>query len=223
MIEPQNYWLDFSIYAEPKVHLLGVDQSMKIDRATDNAGNALQQGELNTNITPDQDFGPQQLSICLISPNKAGGNLVRLKGTTTASIAIETEHLEIPHLTTAKERPIRSAGVTLNFLRCQKAGSVYQISFACAQDPLEQFQKINIEQPGWQVKVLDATGQVLPRAETVITGDGNTNQMTMIYGPKLFARPIPQPARLIWNVPTEIQVVDVDLDFGSINLPLPGF
>ncbi|HEX4124863.1 MAG TPA: hypothetical protein VHY37_09085 [Tepidisphaeraceae bacterium] len=222
LIDGQGYWFDFSVYAEPKVHLLSVDQDMQVAQATDGAGAHLQQSAVNTDISPDQDYGPQQLSICLDAPNKHPGNLVRFKATTTAAIAVQSQHVEIDDLLHARQRPIQSNGVALNFLRCQKAGSVYQICFACQQDPLEQFQKINIDQPGWRLKVVDATGQVLPRAETVITGDGNINQMTMIFGPKLYGKPIAAPDRLIWNVPSEIQVVDVDVDFGNINLPLPG-
>jgi hypothetical protein len=223
LTDPQQCWADLTVYAEPKVHLLAIDQNMQITQATDNHGNALQAAPQSTTITPDLEYGPQQISVCLSVPNNRAANLVRLKGSTTASIAVESERLDIADLANAKPRPIQSGGATLNFLRSKKSGSVYQICFACEQDPLDQFQKINVEQPGWQVRVFDATGQLMPRAETVVTNDGATSQMTLIYGPKLFGKPIPPPQRLIWNVPSEIQVVDLTVDFGDIDLPLPGF
>jgi hypothetical protein len=223
LTDPQQCWADLTVYAEPKIHLLAIDQNMQITQATDNRGNALQAAPQSTTITPDLEYGPQQISVCLTVPNNHAANLVHLKGSTTASIAVESERVDIADLANAKPRPIESGGAILNFLRCKKSGSIFQVCFACEQDPLDQFQKINVEQPGWQVRVFDATGQLLPRAEAVVTNDGATSQMTLIYGPKLYGKPIPPPQRLVWNVPSEIQVVDLTVDFGDITIPLPGF
>jgi hypothetical protein len=220
--DPQQISVNLSVYAEPKVHLLAIDPNMQITQPADNGGSEVQVFSPCITDPGDVEYGPQQILVSLTVSARHAHDL-RFKASTTASIAVATDRLEIDDLEHAKPQSIQSGGETINFLNQKKSGSVYDICFGSGNDPLDQFQKINVGQPGWQLRVFDDTGQLLPRALTTISTDGPASQMTLIYGPRLFGKPMPQPRKLVWNFPGEIQVVPLNIDFGNANIPLPGF
>jgi hypothetical protein len=210
------FWLDLSVYPEPKMNVQLMNPQVEIDQATDDRGNAIQQDITQTAVLNNTPPGGYSVSLCMKSPAKnPGSRLVHFRGMLRASVALRSAQFDIENLADAKPQSIDVNGLSLKFTGCKKvAGRFYQVSFETPTDPQNRFQQI-MESTGL-MRLIDGDGhdmQCFGSAMSQNPAIGNTLAYT--FGAQAGAG---VPKRLVWEIPTVIHTLDIPVDFKDINL-----
>jgi hypothetical protein len=211
------FWLDLSVYPEPKLNVQMLNPLVKIDQATDDHGNALDQRPEMTSLQNNVPPGAYQVSLCMMGPEKnPGSHLVHFRATLNASVALEWSRFDIDNLPAAKPQSIDVNGLPLRFTGCQKANGQngYQVSFETPQDPQNRFQQVMLSAPS--MRVLDANGRELQCfSSTTSQNPAVGNTMAYTFGGQMGQG---VPKRLVWDIPTVVHVLDIPVDFKGLNL-----
>jgi hypothetical protein len=211
------FWLDLSVYPEPKLNVQMLSPQVKLDQATDDHGNALNQRPEMVSLQNNLPPGGYQVSLCMIWPEKnPGSHLVHFRGTLNATVALEWSRFDIDKLPAAKAQSIDVSGLALKFTGCQKANGQngYQVSFETPPDPQNRFQQIMMSASS--MRVLDANGRQLQCfSSTTSENPAVGNSLAYTFGGQMGQA---APKRLVWEIPTVVRRIDIPVDFKDLNL-----
>ena len=153
----------------------------------------------------------------------AGKRIARLKGSTTCTVIVGTETIEIPDLVNATNVS-RDAGTTSITVRsCRKVGQQYEVNLNVGAQGgvtgVQQFLARGARNGG--IRLVDSAGEDLPQQGMRRMTSSNNGRMDVTL---TFAEPrVPQaaagPIKLVWQVPTELR--DFEIPFEFTDLPLP--
>ncbi|MFI5381518.1 MAG: hypothetical protein ACHRHE_19650 [Tepidisphaerales bacterium] len=213
------------VLAEPKLRVLQGAYVAHIDEAVDENGNSL--------LMPaaQQIEGVQRLTGCawnlqatLKPADPLGDRIARLSGTARYWIQTRSEKTEIANLAEAKDRSQQVGGRAFVVKELKKQGEMWQIKLSFSRFAWGGADMGSLQDPnGSTIRLLDADGRTLPRIGGVATNFTADNMMEMLFS---FGRPastaadkVPDPAKLVVEIPTEMKEMTVPFEFTDLPMP----
>ncbi|MGE5611143.1 MAG: hypothetical protein ACM359_17970 [Bacillota bacterium] len=213
--------LQLLVFVEPKVRVLQGSFVARIDQALDEKGNSL----MAQRLTPD---GMQpvvnwywNLSIPLSPPANAGQRIAKLKGSARYLIQTRAERAEISDVLTAKNVTKTVAGRRFLLREVRRNGDLYTahlILYRAGWTPAEW----SLLYPYNFFKLEDAKGHPLYRVPRAGGGGGGEQlDITLSFRRQTWqdGEDLGEPAKLVWEVPTESKTVTVPFEFNDLPLP----
>ena len=190
-----NFGLQLTAFAEPKLRVLRAGNMVKLEEATDDKGNSLVPGP---NAAPRyygyySGAGAWHLFANLQYPKDPGTRITKLRASTTFTVQTRSQKVEVNNLPSVKEHVQMAGGTRVTIHEFKKVGdSQYQLRIAIGQDAAggnanglwEQMQN-SIHT---RLRVLDAAGRTWdsPRLEH------DDQQQRAVDGDHLHARQRPR-------------------------------
>ena len=210
------------VYAEPKIRVLQGSYAARVDEAVDELNQSwLMPGQTGEGMQPNQTWA-WPLSITLMPPENAGRRLARLKGSGRFVIQTRSETAEIPAVLEAKNVSKVIGGKRFTLKEVRKAGDAYVVMltlYRSGWNPNEW----NYMYPQNIFKLLDGNGKPLLRTSNTGGGGGaeqvdiSLNFQRQNWNPNDNSG---EPAKLVWEVPTETKELLVPFEFTDLELPL---
>lgn len=224
--------ITMSVFPEPKLRVLQGSMSVRITEAADEKGNSL------APPTPFSDYLATRTDwvwsvYASLQPQPDGGNrIARLKGSARFVLQTGSERAEFGDVLEARNA-VRTAGgrrMALNEVRPEGTGR-YRVSLTLYRTGLSGPAEF-----GWigsynnlDVRLVDAEGHALVKEQT--TPQSSTTEAVVLNitfrrptveappGAKVEGPPVGEPAKLVWEVPTEMREVIVPFEFADLPLP----
>jgi len=222
--QPQNITrtlnLTFTIFAEPKLHILSRSYTARITQATDDHGRAL----ADQRMWPQQYYpGPEvspiwSINAPLVLPPTSGSRITHLTGQCRAILQSQSETWEIPDILHSQPRSKTVANRTYRFqdLKENPNDHTWELKLSATRDP--RFGYNPDASLLHSVQLLSSTGHVFPRQRYQTTGGDATHwQYTLYFSPN--PNTSDPPTKMTWDLPLETQ--DKELNFDFADLPLP--
>jgi hypothetical protein len=225
-----NFGLQLTAFAEPKLRVLRAGNMVKLEEATDDKGNSLVPGP---SAAPRyygyySGAGAWHLFANLQYPKDPGTRITKLRASATFTVQTRSQKVEVNNLPSVKEQVQMAGGTRVTIHEFKKVGdSQYQLRIAIGQDVAagggnanglwEQMQN-SIHT---RLRVLDAAGRTWDSRGWSTTANNNELSMEITYvrGNAPDGRPTGDPVKLEWEIPTETR--DLTLPFEYTDLPMP--
>jgi hypothetical protein len=226
LASPNNVQHAFSIslsaFAEPKVKVLGSSYNVNVDQAVDDKGNSL---VATDNVMNGMSNGQQwmwNLNARLNYPENAGKTIKVVKGSVKFVVQTKSETLDIPDVLTAKNVTKTVANCRVMLKEVKKNGEQYDVQMTIYRDGMNQQEWNGLQYPGYAVKLVDKDGKSLSAQGW--GGGGGPNELNYNWN---FTRnswggddgKAGEPARLVWEIPTETRETTVSFEFKDLPLP----
>jgi hypothetical protein len=155
-------------------------------------------------------------------PENAGKTIKRVKGNVKFLIQTKSETLDIPDVLTAKNVTKTVANVRIMLKGVKKNGEQYDVSMTIYRDGLNQQDWNAMQYPGYAVQLLDKEGK--PLSAHGWGGGGGATELNYNWN---FSRngwggdetKPGEPARIVWEIPTETRESVVNFEFKDLPLP----
>lgn len=223
-----DFGIQLTAAAEPKVRVLAVAPAVRLEAATDDHGNSLlppaPPPDAADNLAGPAFGGEGSYSLYAALKYPAanpGKRIARLRGSATFTVQVESEKLDVPVAKLpATSRTIKD--VRIAFGPMAKTGDGWQVKLT-AHTPEDA--------PAWQeiqanmiarLKVVDAAGQPLDNQGFGSGGGGDKVELTLTFGQSHRpedGRQSGDPVRLVWEIPTRTRDVTVPFEFKDLKLP----
>jgi hypothetical protein len=210
-----NDSIQFQLYADPKAHLLEVQNPATLTLATDDKGGSLIGAD---NAVPQYRANPQGLmanfTAALHYPNDGYTQITKLKGTVDVTMATKTETLEIPDMAAGnKSYPIGRWNVQMQEFHVTGANGSFNLKINTGGAPPTE-----IYTAAQNIRVMDAAGHALNRIGGGGSGFNNEiNYQASFNSPA----PIKTPVKLVWDIVTETKAQSIPFEFTDLPLPTP--
>jgi hypothetical protein len=219
-----RFTLQLTAYSDPKLLVLKNARDAKLEEAVDEHGHSLLPPEEQEYVPESSDYrGPWEwkLSTKLHHPQSAGHRIARLRGAAQFLVRTSFETWELPQIMTVQNatRVIAGARITIEGLSRSDDGYTLRIRGQGALCGLgspgitEQFESIRRS-----IKLLDQNG----RAFSVDFAGGSGREdwsYLFTFKPTPAQDATSEPAKLIWDVPTEAKFLIVPFEFKDLPLP----
>jgi hypothetical protein len=144
--------------------------------------------------------------------------LARLRGTTSATLLVHAETIEVPDALSVKNLVKEVAGAPVVIKSCQRAGSQYEVKVAglrtlAGLDAMRLFRGQAME--GARLLTSDGRELLLQGTRSSTTADGV--ELTLRYAAANL--PADTVVKLIWQVAIDVRNVDIPFEFTSLPLP----
>jgi hypothetical protein len=219
-----RFILQLTAFSDPKLLVLKNAREVKLEEAVDERGNSLLPpvaGDYAPESSEYQTPWEWRLFAKLNHPTGAGNRIARVRG--SAQFMVRTQHQtwELPQIMTVQNatRVIGGSRLTIEGLSRNEEGFTLRIR---GQGPLcgivpagmsEQFEAIRRS-----IRLVDNHGRAF--AVDFAGGSGREDWSYLFtFKPTPAQDATAEPAKLIWEVPTEAKFVVVPFEF--VNLPLP--
>lgn len=221
-----QFGLNLQVYAEPKIVVLRTGGGVNVEQAVDDHGNSLV-----GNDGPNRGFwggfsgwGGWTLYAPMHYPEKnPGAKIVKFKAQATFIIQTRSEKFELDNVLNLRQTTKIVNGVAITFKDLKKAGDSYQLHLHVAQ--------ANFGGPEWQqlvegvqtrLQLQDAAGNPFDHRGMSSSGSNDAIEVTLDFAPspRPDGKSIGEPAKILWDIPTESKPVNVPIEFK--NLPLFG-
>lgn len=219
--------LNLTLYAEPKLKVLGRSFRVDVKELTDEAGRSLTPTAIENGMA-GMDAQVQGNAIDVSIPLKAGTGakrIAKLRGTQKLVLETKTENVEFADVANAKgaTRDLAGHRFTLKELMREGPGRM-TLRVACA--PLGGGGGL-LRLPGrarqapvvtGELRVLDAAGAVLMRSRLQFyNGQGESGISSSFEGNG--RKPAAEPAKVVIEVASETREVEVPFEFTDLPLP----
>jgi hypothetical protein len=223
-----EFGIHLTALAEPKVRVLGVAPTVRLEAADDDHGNSLLPPAPPPNPAEDvagtvyAGEGNYSLFAALKYPaTNPGKRIARLRGSAAFAVQVASEKLDVPvKQLAATTRTIK--GVKVTFGELAKVGEGWQLKVtASTPEPSPAWQEIQASLVP-RLRVLDAAGQPLDQHGFETDGGVDGVRLTLTFGPSHRpedGRPSGDPVRLAWEIPTRTREVTVPFEFKDLKLP----
>jgi len=218
--------MQLMIYVEPRVHVLGIENTPEILQATDNHGHSLLTPSQNRNVAfQNSRTLAWGVSVSLNVPEKdLGDSIPLLRGRLHATVQTKSETIEIPEILTAKEQTKTVGRRRITFKSFKKQNErQYQAEIVIRRNASMSDEEFSHFGEGVTVRLLDSEGN-----EYWSNGGGSSNNGDEITRQIFFYKRsrdeggganLGDPSKLTIEVPTVSRNVAVPFEF--VNLPLP--
>ena len=182
-------------------------------------------GNVAVGMRPDAAAWPVTARLEYPAQN-AGKRIARLKGSTSCTVVVRTDTLEIPDVLNATNVTREAGATSITVRSCRKVGEQYELMLNVGAEggamAVQQLVARVGRSASGGVRLIDSTGRDLPQQgmrRMTAASNGRTD-ITLTFGD---AR-VPQaaaagPMKLMWEVPAELR--DFEVPFEFIDLPLP--
>jgi hypothetical protein len=220
-----NFGLQLTAFAEPKLHVLRAGNMVKLEEATDDKGNSLLPGP---NAAPRyygyySGAGAWHLFANLQYPKEPGTKITRLRASATFTVQTKSQKIEVNNLPGVKEHVEAAGGTRVTIHEFKKAGdSQYQLRIAIGQDAagngLWELMQNSIHT---RLRVLDAAGRTWDSRGWSTTSNNTELSMEITYvrGNSPDGHPVGDPVKLEWEIPTDTRDLTVPFEFTDVPLP----
>ena len=227
----ENFGVQFSAFAEPKLAVLRCDSVVNVEEATDDNGNSLvaEPGRQFGGGYYNGGSGVWSLHARLRYPPKnAGKTITRLRGSVTFLLQTASQSIEIADILNVKpQQPQVFGGVQLTVSGMTKAPEGhYDLKLSVGHDVLQQLSWGGVQQSmQTDLKVLDADGRPLSRRGMSTRGDNDRIEFTLHFNAGRRGNggngqgETGPPAKLVWQIPTETKQRVVRFEFKDLPMP----
>ena len=213
--------INLLVYAEPKIRVLQGSYAARVDEAVDEQEQSwTMPGQAAEGMQPNMTW-VWPLSISLMPPDSGGKKLARLRGTGRFVIQTRSEIAEVPNILEAKNVTKVVGGKRFTLKEVRRAGDSYIVTltlYRSGWNPNEW----NYMYPQNIFKLLDGDGKPLVRTSNTGGGGGGEQVDISIHFQRQNWNPNDnsgEPARLVWEVPTETREVVVPFEFADLEMP----
>jgi hypothetical protein len=219
--------LMISVYPEPKLRILQGSPAARITEAVDEKGNALAQVNYAAYMQTRSDW-VWNLSATLRPDPRGGDRIALLKGSGRFLVQTRSDSAEVDNVLAARSqtRNIGGRKFTLKEVRRSPDGSSYVAAitlFRAGWTQSEWNHMISYNNNTFRLQ--DEQGRTLARATTRPDGGPSTERADISVTYRRGAadptggEPAGEPARLVWEVPTETRELPVEFEFKDLPLP----
>jgi hypothetical protein len=206
------------LYTEPKLRVLKISPQTVMREAVDELGNKLV--PIAGPVTSVTSTWAWSLNGRLTLPVNAGSRIERLTGAARLIVQTQSAIAEIPDVLHATDVERVVAGHRLVVKKVGARGETYTVSMTITRDPAKAggWGDINLSST---FRLVDANGMPLSRRNY----GGGTNMADYTELNLMFGRDdwngegAGPPAKLIWEVPTATQEIEVPFSFEDVPLP----
>jgi len=222
-----NFGLQLTAFAEPKLRVLRAGNMVNLDEATDDRGNSLLPGP---STAPRyygyySGAGAWHLFANLQYPKEPGTRITRLRASATFTVQTKSQRIEVNHLPEVKDHVQVVGGttrITIHEFKKAAGDAQYQLKVSVGSEVTglnrwDEMQK-SIQS---HLHVLDANGRAWDsRGWSTNTSNAEmTMEITYMRGNGPDGRPAGDPVKLEWEIPTETR--DLTIPFEFTDLPMP--
>jgi hypothetical protein len=210
-----NDSIQFQLYADPKAHLLDVQNPATLTLATDDKGGSLIGAD---NAVPQYRANVQGLMVNFTAPlhypNDGYTQAAKLKGTVAVTMAVKTETLEISDMAAGdKSYAIGRWSVQVQEFHVTGANGSFNLKINTGGAPPN-----DIYTAAQNIRVMDADGHALNRMGGGGSGFNNEINYQASFNS---SAPIKTPVKLVWDVVTETKTKSIPFEFTDLPLPTP--
>jgi hypothetical protein len=214
------FLINLKIYPEPRTHFLPTPPTVKLDRATDNHGNAVQESvQIQAPMSLLDIEGTPYSEFLQLGDKNPGDALSDFRATISLQVAYRTQHVDIDDVTHAGPQTFDADGLVMKFKGCTKSGSTYQVSMCCSADRHDLINEF-IQAQLAHVHLLDTHGREMPSAAASMDLDQNLCSMAYVFNEQSAGGPPMVARHLVWDLPAAIRTVDLPIDFKNMNLKI---
>ena len=219
-----RFTLGLTAYSDPKLLVLKNAREAKLEEAIDEHGNSLLPPEEAEYIPESSDYhGPWEwkLSAKLHHPDGAGHRIAKLRGAAQFLVRTASETWELSQIMTVQNatRMIGGARITIEglsrsdegyTLRIRGQGALCGLASPALADQFEAIRR--------SIKLLDQNGRAF--SVDFAGGSGRDDWSYLFtFKPTPSQDATAEPAKLIWEVPTEAKFLVVPFEFKDLPLP----
>ncbi len=219
-----RFILQLTAYSDPKLLILKNARDTRLEEAIDERGNSLLPPQEQEYVPESSDYRARwewRLSARLHHPDGAGQRIARLRGSAQFLVRTQFQTWELSQIMTVQNatRTIAGSRLTIEGLARGDEGYTLRIRGQGALCGLmspglaDQFEAIRRS-----IRLLDNHGRAF--AVDFAGGSGREDWSYLFtFKPTPAQDATAEPAKLIWDVPTEAKILTVPFEF--TNLPLP--
>lgn len=212
----RNLAVELTIFAEPKLVMVGHSNMPTIDEAVDDLGNSLIDGRQFYNSFNVQNNSVWSVRINLNRQDSKATKIAKLRGSITAAIETKSETWTIPDILHAHDlsRDFGNCTFSIDSLAQTQNSYMLRVSGVRVSASPE-----NSSLGLGEINILDDKGHTLTRHG--FGGGGGPDRMnyTFQFDPDDPSNPTGAPAKLVWQVP--VQTKSVRIPFNFVDLPIP--
>jgi hypothetical protein len=219
--------MQIRLLADPKFKIIQASNPISIVTAVDENGESLVLNRGSASLSSVSSGWMIDLTAQLSAGARAGDRIAELRGTATCVVQTASEKWEVDNILQANniQKIVENGLTTLSIKSFQNGGNVYhavvgivmaQPPAGGARDPLSDQQYL-----ARTISLFDAQGrQLRPSANRIESSANNSWLFRFSFVPQDDqGKPTGEPAKLVWDIPTDFEVVEVPIEFK--NLPLP--
>jgi hypothetical protein len=223
----QDFSVQFTATAEPKLRVLQASSAARIDQAIDDRGNSL----LPPDAPPEGSagyavniVGNWSFAARLNYPDRdrqPGTRISRLKGSVSAIVRTRSESIQIKDILTAKNVDRTAGGTRYSFKGITRNERQYQVSISAQLDPTRADDATRIQSvlSSDDVRLEDSAGHAWLVVGRNISNGNNSLDATIDFSSENMPQPPGEPSKLVLLIPTETRELIVPFEFS--NLPIP--
>jgi hypothetical protein len=207
------------LFTEPKLRVLKVGSQVEVSEAVDEMGAKLTAAPNPSAQAMGGTWG-WWLTGRILLPEHVGERIAKLRGFARLTVQTRSEMVEVPEITTAENVERTVAGHKLVVKNVRARGETYTVSMTITRDPKKRggWGDINLSST---FRLVDANGAPLSRRNYGGgTNLGDFSELNLMFGRDDWnGEGAGAPAKLIWEVPTEMSEVEAPFEF--VDVPLP--
>lgn len=221
----RNASVQFLVYAEPKLRVLQGSYYAKIDEMIDDKGNSIGQRTSVDQMNPQRELVWRLW--CQVQPAAESTRIAKLKASARFIIQTRSESTEIANILSATGVEKVVGGRKFRLKSMTRTGDIYlaQMTFyrsGWSQAEWNSMYSLNMTNMV-NFRLLDAQGNRFTRLNMNPRG-GSTDgiEIDIQFQRTNWAgggNPIGDPAKLVWDMPTESREINVPFDFKDLPLP----
>jgi hypothetical protein len=205
--------------------------NLELRAATDDAGNSLapESGDPRARIVSySGGRAGQQIEVPLRYPDNPGKQIATLRGSLQVSVGQDIRRFQIDNLMGAMKvtHLITGPGIDVQANKLGDSNYVVTVTIKRGNLPPEPWQAMQAQVS--RIVLEDADGNTIPAegwsgggsdGEFKFTGHYSRMVFPARFGQPLGPRRLGEPTRLVWDVPTKVKTVDVDVEFHDLPMP----
>jgi len=216
--------LNLMVYLDPALHVRNFNSNVSAEQAMDDQGNSMLAAKNNSNVFYGGMSEPgliHSFSVPLKFPDNAGKKIAAFKCTLTLRAADKMEALSIDKPLAAAEASKDFAGTTITFqsLKKSEARKGYELAVNVASDS-DLAQNNGVWELLQTAQLLDDKGHAFRYSGGNGGGGGGNDDYTVYYSTMRGDDATQgEPAKWIIELPTQVHVVKVPVEFKDLPLP----
>jgi hypothetical protein len=224
--------LNLTFFVEPKVRLLGREWQPDVTELTDEKGKswldpAARQRQAQMNPTHGREV-TWSANIDLKRPADGGRKIATIKGNFRVMVPAKTETIVVEDVLKAKNVMKGAAGRRIEVKSVTRQGDQYNVKLTVFNDnpapPPLAFQNglmVSDQFDFSQIKLIDAEGKSLTRGGGGGGGSRERQDFEYSFSSGRSGGKTGEPAKLVWEIATEVKQVSVPFEFHDLKLPPP--
>jgi hypothetical protein len=227
----ERFGVQMILFAEPKVTVTQLSH-LDLRSATDDAGNSLVPAGADAASARAMNYGPtrsgQQIDVPLRYPDHPGTKIATLRGALQVGVGQNIQRFQVDELFGALKVTHALSGRGIEVQANKAAGDTYTITVTLKRGSLPHDQWLAMTNQVANIYLEDADEHRMSVAgwsgsgsddEYKFTGHYRRMQFAARFGQPVGPRRLGEPTRLVWEVPTKVKVVAVNVEFRDLPMP----